>query len=50
MKSILTGSFAHYIQQETLSEELVVGPPQDGAKTETSKVDGMEVTLGVRRV
>ena len=48
--SVMTGSFAHYIQQETLSEELVRGAPQDGAKTETSKVDGVEVTLGVRRV
>ena len=41
---------AGYIQQETLSEELVLGTPQDGAKAETSKVDGVEVTLGVRRV
>ena len=47
---VMSGSFAGYIRQETLSEELVGGPPQDGAKTETSKVDGMEVTLGVRRV
>ena len=47
---VMSGNFSDYIRQETLSEELVGGPPQDGAKTETSKVDGMEVTLGVRRV
>ena len=47
---IMTGSFADYIRQETLSEDLIVGVPQDGIKTETLKVDKMEVTLGVRRV
>ena len=47
---VMSGNFAGYIRQETLSEELVGGAPQDGAKTETSKVDGMEVTLAVRRV
>jgi isoleucyl-tRNA synthetase len=41
---------ADYIKQETLSEELVPGAPEDGAKSETQKVEGMEVTLGVRRV
>jgi isoleucyl-tRNA synthetase len=41
---------ADYIEQETLSEKLVPGAPEDGAKTETQKVEGMEVTLGVRRV
>ena len=47
---VMTGSYADYIRQETLSEELMVGVPQDGAKSESLKVDGMEVTLGVRRV
>ena len=47
---VLTGSFADYIRQETLAQELVVGPPPEEAKAETSKVEGMEVTLGVRRV
>jgi len=47
---VMTGTFADYIREETLSEELVGGSPQDGAKTETSKVEGVEVTLGVRRV
>ncbi len=47
---VMTGAFGDYIRQETLSEELVVGAPQDGAKSELLKVEGMEVTLGVRRV
>ena len=46
----MTGNFSSYIRQETLSEELLAGPPQDGAESETSDVDGMKVTLGVRRV
>ena len=41
---------ADYISQETLSEKLLDGDPEDGAKTKTQKVEGMEVTLGVRRV
>ncbi len=48
--SVMSGNFSGYIRQETLSEELIGGAPQDGVKTETSKVDGMEVTLAVRRV
>ena len=47
---VMTGTFGDYIRQETLSEELVIGAPQDGAKSESLKVEGMEVTLGVRRV
>ena len=39
-----------YIMQETLSEALLPEPPVDDAKSETAKVEGMEVTLGVRRV
>ena len=41
---------AAYIQQETLSDELVAAPPPAEAQAETQKVEGMEVTLGVRRV
>ncbi len=48
--SVMKGSFADYIRQETLSEDLVVGVPEDGGKTETLKVEKMEVTLGVRKV
>jgi isoleucyl-tRNA synthetase len=41
---------ADYVQQETLSEALVAGPPADGASAEAQKVEGMEVTLGVKRL
>ena len=41
------GKFAEYIQQETLSEELVDGAPGEGSHCETQKLDGIEVTLGV---
>ena len=47
---VMRGGFSDYIRQETLSEDLVDETPQDGAKTETLKVEGKEVTLGVRRV
>ena len=39
-----------YISQETLSDKLIAGEPEDGAQSATKKVEGMEVTLGVRRV
>jgi isoleucyl-tRNA synthetase len=42
--------YADYISQETLADELFVGEPGDGALTETQKVNGMDVTLGVKRV
>ncbi|MSQ17203.1 MAG: isoleucine--tRNA ligase [Dehalococcoidia bacterium] len=41
---------AEYVQQETLSDKLVAGAPPEGASAEAQKVEGMEVTLGVRRV
>ena len=50
IQRVMEGGFSGYIRQETLSEDLVGRTPQDGAKTETLKIDGMEVTLGVRRV
>ncbi|MCE2500366.1 MAG: isoleucine--tRNA ligase [Dehalococcoidia bacterium] len=37
-----------YIKEETLSNELLTSLPEDVAKSETAKVEGMEVTLGVR--
>jgi isoleucyl-tRNA synthetase len=40
--------FAQYIKQETLSRDLIQGIPQD-AYTESHKVDGDEVVLGVKR-
>ena len=39
-----------YIMLETLSDELPCESPPDEAVSETSQVEGMEVTLGVRRV
>ncbi|MCH7605877.1 MAG: isoleucine--tRNA ligase, partial [Chloroflexi bacterium] len=50
ISSVMQGTFNDYIRQETLSEELVGGLPPEGAETETSKVEGMELTLGVKRV
>jgi isoleucyl-tRNA synthetase len=41
---------ADYIRQETLSDNLVPGAPPDDGGSETQKVEGMAVTLGVRRV
>ena len=41
---------AEYVEQETLSKELVDQEPPSGAHTETHKVDGMDITLGVLRV
>ncbi|MCI0794141.1 MAG: isoleucine--tRNA ligase [Chloroflexi bacterium] len=41
---------ADYIRLETLTEDLVEGPPEDGAQTDTLTIEGMEVTLGVKRL
>ena len=38
-----------YIKQETLSDELLAPVPDDADKSETAQIEGMEVTLGVRR-
>jgi len=42
--------FADYIKQETLSKELVEGVPGMGAFTESHKLSGHDITLGVRRL
>jgi len=42
--------FADYIKQETLSKELVEGTPGKDAFTESHKLSGHEITLGVRRL
>ena len=47
---VINGQFADYIREETLSEELVSGPPNDAVKSETVKVDKLELTLGVKRI
>ncbi|GIS94038.1 MAG: hypothetical protein CM1200mP22_12750 [Dehalococcoidia bacterium] len=47
---VMRGAFSDYIRDETLSTELVSGPPDTNIATETIKVEGMEITLGVQRV
>ena len=47
---VMRGDFSGYIQEETLSERLVDGPPEEGAASETAKIEGVEITLGVLRV
>jgi isoleucyl-tRNA synthetase len=42
--------FASYIKQETLSRELSGGVPTEGAFTESYKLSGHEILLGVRRL
>ena len=42
--------FASYIQEETLSDELLETEPEEGAHAETQKLEGVEVVLGVKRV
>ncbi|MBI4332037.1 MAG: isoleucine--tRNA ligase [Chloroflexi bacterium] len=41
--------FGDYIKQETLSRELVESLPKEGSYTETHKIGGQEVVLGVAR-
>ena len=41
--------FASYVQQETLSDELVYREPEVGCHTESQKLNGMDVVLGVAR-
>ncbi len=42
--------FSDYIKHETLSEELTAGAAPEGAHTESQRMDGVDVTLGVMRV
>jgi isoleucyl-tRNA synthetase len=42
--------FADYIKQETLSRELVASAPKEDAFSESHKLSGHEITLGVRRL
>ena len=44
------GRYAGYIQQETLSDELVDGEAAEGAHAENKKLDGMELALAVMKV
>ncbi len=50
MREVLAqGPLADYIRGETLAVRLTEGPPEDGAYSETLRLDGMEVTVGVKR-
>ena len=42
--------YAPYIQQETLSDEVVEGVPPEGSASEKLKLEGTEVVLAVQRV
>jgi isoleucyl-tRNA synthetase len=42
-------AWGDYIQAETLSNELVAGQPPADAYSETHKIDGAAITLGVKR-
>ena len=42
--------FEDYVRQETLSRELVEGPPPEGAYSEEQKLGGGSVRLAVRRL
>jgi isoleucyl-tRNA synthetase len=42
-------TFAAYISQETLSDKLIEGQPEEGAHTEQFKLGGGDLTLGVKR-
>ena len=51
---VMQGAFSDYIRDETLSTKLVDGAPDadtnEGATTESTKIDGMDITLAVRQV
>ena len=39
--------FADYIKQETLSRELVLGPPPDGSYAEKYRISNSDVLFGI---
>jgi isoleucyl-tRNA synthetase len=47
--SRVAAAFGDYIRGETLATELVAGAPPAEAHSETQRMDGVEVRLGVRR-
>ena len=50
LASVMRGSFATYISEETLSDLVTAGPAPEGSRAETAKIEGQEITLAVRRV
>jgi len=49
MKKVIEG-FADYIKQETLSRQLIEGVPGEGAFTESFKLGGYDILLGVKKI
>jgi isoleucyl-tRNA synthetase len=49
IKQVMT-DFADYIKQETLSQQLVAGVPKEGVFTESHKLSGHEIILGVKKI
>jgi len=43
-------TLAEYIKQETLSQELIDGVPEEGVFTERQKISGYDILLGVKRL
>ena len=41
--------FAGYIRQETLSRELIDGPPPEGAYIEKHRISGSDILLAVKK-
>ena len=46
---IMQGAFSDYIRNETLSNDLVDGEPSTESATESTKIEGMEITLAVHQ-
>ena len=49
IRQVMT-DFADYIKQETLSRQLVEGVPEQGVFTESHKLAGYDILLGVKRL
>jgi isoleucyl-tRNA synthetase len=49
LRRVMSG-YAPYIQQETLSDEVVEGVPPESSASEKLKLEGTEVVLAVQRV
>lgn len=49
MKKVMK-DFADYIKQETLSRQLIEGEPGEGAFTESYRLEGHDILLGVKRL
>ena len=49
MKQVMT-DFTAYIKQETLSRQLIEGMPEEGAFSESFKLGGYDILLGVKKI